>query len=254
MYIAIIGIGLGIIGLGLLSWWAQSHKEDTVFDYQKALLFHRGRFARVLDAGTYRLSRKHDTVMKIDVRPVLYTLPGQEILTSDKISIKITAGGTYSVVDPRAAFSSGISYAATFYADAQTVLRDIVQVHDLESLLGDRTEINAALQAALSAKAATIGLEVKDFTIRDIMLPAGLKKAFGGLLEAQKEAQIALEKARGEQAVLRSLANSSRLYAEHPTLLSARLVQALDTGAHTLVFNADTGAEKLPVIQPKRRT
>jgi regulator of protease activity HflC (stomatin/prohibitin superfamily) len=251
MYIAIVA-GVGVIGLGLLSWWLQTHKEDTIFDYQKALLFHRGRFTRVLDAGTYRLSRRHDTVITIDLRPVLYTLPGQEILTSDKISIKITAGGTYSVIDPQSAFTSGISYAATLYADAQTVLRDIVQVHDLEALLGDRTEINAALHAALSAKAAAIGLDVKDFTIRDIMLPAGLKKAFGGLLEAQKEAQVALEKARGEQAVLRSLANSSRLYAEHPTLLSARLIQALDTGAHTLVFNAEAGVDKMPMVQPKR--
>ncbi len=125
-----------------------------------------------------------------------------------------------------------------------------VQSLDLEALLGDRREINAQLQSALSAKASAVGLDLREISIRDIMLPAALKKAFGGLLEAQKEAQVAVEKARGEQAVLRSLANSARLYAEHPTLVSARLLQALDTGAHTLVLNA--GGDVPPAVLPKK--
>ena len=239
--------------VGAIIWW-QSHIEDTIFDYQKGLLFRRGRFIHLVEAGTHRLSRKHDFLVKIDLRPVLFSVPGQEILTKDKISIKLTAGGSYVVSDTHKAFMSGISYGAALYADAQSVVRDAIQAHDLEILLGDKTEINASMQAALKTKAATIGMDVNDFSIRDIMLPAGLKKAFGGLLEAQKEAQIAVEKARGEQAVLRNLANSSRLYAEHPTLLSARLVQALDKGAHTLVFNSDVSNPPLtPPNTPKKR-
>lgn len=230
--------------------WVRSHKEETVFDYQKALLFQKGRFIRILDAGSHRLSRKHDFVVKIDTRPVLFAVPGQEILTRDKVSIKVTAGGAYAVVDAHKAFLSNISYAAAIYADTQAALRDVVQAHDLETLLGDRSELNAQLLAALQPKVPALGLELRDLAIRDIMLPAGLKKAFGGLLEAQKEAQVALEKARGEQAVLRSLANSSRLYAEHPTLLSARLVQTLDTGEHTVVFNANPDK---PIAPPRRK-
>ena len=246
----IAGVVVVIAIAAALVAWRKALKEDTVFEYQKGLLFHRGRFARLLDAGTHQLSRKHDHLVKMDMRPALYTVPGQEILTRDKISIKITAGGSYAISDPRTVFSSSTSYAAAFYAEAQQVLREVVQGFDLESLLGDRSEINTAMHQALEAKAATMGLDVKAFAIRDIMLPAGLKKALGGLLEAQKEAQIAVEKARGEQAVLRSLANSSRLYAEHPTLLSARLVQTLDTGAHTLVFN--TAAEAPPPLPTRR--
>ncbi len=247
----IIGILVVVAAVGV-AVWSQFRREETIFDYQKGLLFNRGRFTRLLEAGTHRLSRRHDYVVKLDIRPTLYSVPGQEILTRDKISIKVTAGGAYLVADPHAAFSSGVSYAATLYAEAQQVLRDVIQAYDLETLLGDRSEINKGLQEGLGAKSAAIGLELKDFAIRDIMLPAGLKKAFGGLLEAQKEAQIALEKARGEQAVLRSLANSSRLFAEHPALLSARLVQALDTGAHTLVFNASS--DTAPVVSPRRTT
>lgn len=242
------GIIAVVLGTGVFIW-RQSRHDDTVFEYQKGLLFHKGRLTRIVDAGAYALSRKHDYLYKMDMRPILYSVPGQEILTKDKISIKLTAGGTYAINDPKAAFTSSVSYAATFYADAQGAMRDIISQYDLETLLGDRTAINAALHEALAPKAIAIGLELKDFIIRDIMLPAGLKKAFGGLLEAQKEAQVALEKARGEQAVLRSLANTSRLYSEHPSLLSARLMQALDTGAHTLVINADKTAAPLVVPQ-----
>jgi hypothetical protein len=71
------------------------------------------------------------------------------------------------------------------------------------------------------------------------MLPANLKRAFAGVLEAQKEAQRQLEKARGEQAVLRNLANSSAMYASNPMLLQARLVQVLDGGNNNVVFKTD---------------
>ncbi len=103
--------------------WKQLRKEETIFDYQKGLLFHKGRFARLLDAGTYELSRKHDHVIKMDTRPVLFTVPGQEILTRDRISVKVTVGGTYAIADPHTAFSGAMSYNATLYADAQGAWR-----------------------------------------------------------------------------------------------------------------------------------
>ena len=246
--VAFVGFILLTIILGVTFWW-RSKMEEIVYDYQKGILFHNGRFVRVVNAGIYRLARQQDYLVRIDIRPTLFTVPGQEVLTKDKISIKLTAGGNYAVTDTHVDFSSGVSYVATLYAEAQSAIRDVVQAYELENLLGDRTEINAALHKAVQTKATAIGLDLRDFSIRDIMLPAGLKKAFGGILEAQKEAQISIEKARGEQAVLRSLANSSRLYSEHPTLLSARLIQALDRGAHTLVFNSDPA--KTAIVSPR---
>ena len=71
------------------------------------------------------------------------------------------------------------------------------------------------------------------------MLPTNIKKAFSGILEEQKEAQRQLEKARGEQAVLRKLANVSGLYDVNPMLPQARLIQALSAGNNSVVFNAD---------------
>lgn len=76
------------------------------------------------------------------------------------------------------------------------------------------------------------------------MLPANLKKAFSGILEARKESQTQLEKARGEQAVLRNLANAAGLYETNPQLLQARIIQTLANGNNTIVF----GAEEKPVV------
>jgi hypothetical protein len=89
---------------------------------------------------------------------------------------------------------------------------------------------------------------VSGLAVRDVMLPANLKKAYSGALEAQKEAQKNLEKARGEQAVLRSLANSSKLYEEHPSLLQARVIQALANGNNSIVFGAD---DKMSIAKKK---
>ena len=76
------------------------------------------------------------------------------------------------------------------------------------------------------------------------MLPANLKKAFSGIIEAKKEAQTQLEKARGDQAVLRNLANAAGLYDANPQLLQARIIQTLANGNNTIVF----GANEKPVI------
>ena len=70
------------------------------------------------------------------------------------------------------------------------------------------------------------------------MLPNNLKRAYAGVLEAQKEAERRLEQARGEQAVVRSLANTARMLGENPALVQARMLQALDTGGNTLVFGS----------------
>lgn len=80
------------------------------------------------------------------------------------------------------------------------------------------------------------------------MLPANLKKAFAGILEAKKEAQKQLEKARGEQAVLRNLANSSAMFDGNPMLLQARIIQSLSNGNNTVIFNAPDN----DIVVPKK--
>lgn len=234
-----------------LAWalWRRS-LTTTVYDHQKGLLFRRGAFERELDAGTYRLWSAHDKIEVFDLRDMPLSVLGQEMLTADKINPRVTLIGSYRVKQPRLAQSRSTSFLFDVTTAAQLALRDAVARLTLDQLLETQSAIGPEIQAAIAAKAAELGIEISALAVRDVMLPANLKRAYAGVIEAQKEAQRKLEVARGEQAVLRSLANTARLYAETPTLLQARVVQALESGNNSIIFGTD-GALHVKPPSPK---
>lgn len=211
-------------------------KTQIVYAYQKGLLFDKGVLKTVLGAGAHRYASRYQSIQTVDTRKTIVTLSGQDILTRDNVNIKLTLVGFYEVVDVVKAMTGHASFVVTLHNLAQIELRRIVNTLTIDELLEGKTDLDKAIQSSLASHGKTLGLTLSDFAIRDVMLPANLKRAFAGLLEAQKEAQRQLEKARGEQAVLRSLANASKLYEGNPMLLQARLIQTLSTGNNSIVF------------------
>jgi regulator of protease activity HflC (stomatin/prohibitin superfamily) len=233
----LIAGGLVVAAVAL---WLKRHVETKiVYDFEKGLLYRDGSFVRMLDAGRYRILKDRSRIDTVDTRKLPFTLSGQEVLTKDNIQVRITTVGQYQVTDVAKAAHEVASYHAEFHTLAQLVLREQVGNLTLEELLDKKTELNAKLLASVEEGAKLLGLTVSAFAVRDVMLPANLKKAFVGTLEAQKEAQRQLEVARGEQAVLRSLANSSKLYENNPSLLQARVIQALSNGNNSIIFGSD---------------
>jgi regulator of protease activity HflC (stomatin/prohibitin superfamily) len=121
----------------------------------------------------------------------------------------------------------------------QLALREVVAELTLDDLMAARKTLDAEVLKRATEKVTSIGLALKDLAIRDIILPASLKKSLSGVIEAQKDTLKNLEKVRGEHAVLRSLANAASLYKDNPALLNARLIQTLEQGGNTIVFGAD---------------
>lgn len=230
---------LFILLLIVFSFWVRLFDFLTIYEFQKGILYKNGSFVKILDAGKHYYHKSNSMIHVLDIRKSLINLPGQEVLTKDNVSIKITLVGFYEITDPIKAVHQSENYVTEFYNLSQIVLRNLVGAVSIDELLEKKGEIDAQLLAGVSEKAKDLGLTVSTLSVKDIMLPANLKKAFSGILEARKEAQRQLEKARGEQAVLRSLANSSSMYESNPMLLQARLVQALSTGNNNIVFNVD---------------
>lgn len=230
LLIILLTAGVLLLGLKLVA-------SVTVYEFQRGLLYRNGAFSRILGPGKYYYFRPVTTVDILDIRKKLVTLSSQEILTKDPVNVKITLAGFYEIVDPVKARHAAEHYITEFYNHAQLLLRDIVSTLPLDTLVEKTGEIDEQLLTGISEKAEELGLAVTRLAIKDIMLPASLKKAYSGVIEAQKEAQRLLEKTRGEQAALRSLANSSKMYDANPELLQARLIQALESGGNTLVID-----------------
>ncbi len=235
---AVLGLLALLVLVGWL-WARQNITTATVYSWQTALRFTDGAFDGLLAPGRYRHLKRRTTLRIVDTRKQLVTIPGQEILTRDNINIRITLVAGFSIDDPVKALTEVANYHTDFYMRAQLVLRARISDLTLDDVLVARAAFDEILLADAQPEAEALGLSLHSLAIKDIMLPGNLKRAYAGVLEAKKEAERLLENARGETAVLRSLANSSKAYAGNPTLLQARIIQSLGSGGNSIVFAAD---------------
>jgi regulator of protease activity HflC (stomatin/prohibitin superfamily) len=151
---------------------------------------------------------------------------------------------SYQVTDPVKAAHETQNWRGDLYNFAQLALRSVVSSASVEALLNERLEIGARLFARVQPEAAKIGLNVLAVEVKDVMFPADLKRAFSDVLKAKQEGQAALERARGEGAALRNLANAARVLEGNPALMNLRLMQSLSAAknaGNTLVLGVPGG-------------
>ncbi|MCL5270766.1 MAG: slipin family protein [bacterium] len=220
----IIVVGLVV---GIYRYYVQ---KAIVFEYERGLFFVNGTLRRTLSAGRYRYLRFRSLIQRIDIRLRSLTIPAQEIITADNVTIKITLAAQYFVADPALAVTRVEKFSDALYMTLQLALREMVGAARIEELLERRSAIGKTIQDQTEAELKEIGLTVKKVDIKDVTFPGELKKIFARVVEAQKEGLALLEKARGETAALRNLANAARMLEGNPNLLQLRLFQSLDGG------------------------
>jgi len=131
-------------------------------------------------------------------------------------------------------------------------LREIVGKEKIDALLENRAGISARLMELTSKKASELGLKLISADAKDVMFSGEMKKVFAQVVKAQKEGQAALERARGETAALRNLANAARIMDDNPNLLQLRALQALtDSSGNTLVLGLPNSAVPLVLRSEK---
>lgn len=220
----------------------------TVFEYERGLLYRNGRFQNILDPGRHWVFRRTSTVTKVDVRPRVISVPGQEVLTADGVSLKVSLAATYEVVDPNVAINSVESYVQSLYTTLQLAAREVIGKAKIDDLLQDRDSFTRRLFELSVEPVSLIGVKLVDCNIKDIMVPGSLKKMFAQVVQAQKEGQAALERARGETAALRNLANAARLIEDKPSLMQLRLLQEVAAqSGNTIVLGFPQSSTPLPM-------
>jgi regulator of protease activity HflC (stomatin/prohibitin superfamily) len=219
-----------------------------------ALLYHYGHYVRQLGAGRHQFWGIEWTIHMIDLRKAIMPVAGQEVLTADNIGLKLSLIITYQVTDPVKAVHETQHWQGDLYNTAQLAMRGVVGAVAFEALLNQRLEIGAQLLARVQPDAAKIGIHVQALEVKDVMLPADLRRAFSEVLKARQEGQAALERARGESAALRNLANAARVLEGNPALMNLRLMQSLSAAqnaGNTLVLGIPGGFVPLKNGKPR---
>lgn len=213
-------------------------KKITVYEYQKGLKYSKGKFVKILDAGQYWIYTPDTKIDLIDIRPRFTSISGQEILSSDGVTLKISLALQYQIEDPHIAVNRVRNYEEGLYLILQMALREIIGQENIDDLLEKRKISSDKLKELAGSKIEELGLKLLSVDVKDIMFPGELKKMFAGVVKAKKEGQAILEKARGETAALRNLANGARMLEDNPNLLQLRLIQVLgESSGNTLVLN-----------------
>jgi regulator of protease activity HflC (stomatin/prohibitin superfamily) len=242
-----VGIVVVAVILLLVAVKALGLRQVFVYEYQKGLLYNRGRYLRTLDPGSYWIGR-YSMITPVDIRPEFITIQGQDVLSADGVTLKISLAAEFQVIDPNLAVNKNQNFRGSLYLTLQMALREIVGKEKIDPLLENRAGIAGKLMELASGKASDLGLKLISADVKDMMLAGEMKKAFSQVVKAQKEGQAALEKARGETAALRSLANAARLMDDNPNLLQLRALQTLqDSSGNTLVVGLPGGV--LPVAR-----
>jgi regulator of protease activity HflC (stomatin/prohibitin superfamily) len=213
-------------------------RRTTVHDYEVGLHYVSGRLRRTLPPGGHWLWRPFSTVRLVDLRTRIVTVPAQEVLSADNVSVRASLLLRYKVVRPELAINGAVDFEEAIYADAQLALREIAGGLAVEDLVAKRDELGAALEARVKPRAEILGIALESAGIKDLIFPPMLRQVFHQVVEARKASQASLERARGEVATLRSLANAARMLENNPGLLALRTLQTATDGKHTLVLGA----------------
>jgi regulator of protease activity HflC (stomatin/prohibitin superfamily) len=208
-------------------------RKAVVPEGHAGLLYQKGHYARTLGAGQYWLWGSSTRIELVDLRLRSLTVPGQEVLCRDQVTLKVSVAVRYAVASPDVAHHRVQSYTEQLYLAVQLALRAETGQHPLEELVSGRVALGEALRARVAEQARGFGLAVETAEIKDVMLSADLRRAFAEALKARKEGQAALEKARGETAALRNLANAARMVEQSPALLQLRALQTLGSASST---------------------
>jgi regulator of protease activity HflC (stomatin/prohibitin superfamily) len=194
------------------------------------LLFVDGKLVRTLQPGAYAFwnFRKNVAAEVIDLRVQSLEVSGQELLTRDKVSLRVNLAASLRVVDPVAARTKVAKYGDYLYRELQYGLRKAVSAKTLDELLGDKASLDADIFAYVHGRVDELGLEVLGVGVKDVILPGDMKEILNSVVQAEKAAQANVIRRREEASATRSLLNTAKLIEESPTLMRLKELEALE--------------------------
>lgn len=199
-----------------------------VFEYERGLLYKDGKLAQTLQPGRYVFWRwENAQVTKVSLRQMSHVVPGQEILTADRVEVRISLVAQFAVKDPALAINSVESYTDQLYQELQLGLRDLVAGRTIDQLLEARAALGNDLLAQVAPNALTYGLSLKRVGVRDIVLPGNVRNIMLKEVEADRQGRADLVKARAEISVARARANTAKIMSENPNAARLQEIDAL---------------------------
>lgn len=199
----------------------------VVQQYERGVIFVLGRLIGAKGPGLFLVPPFISHMMKVDLRIVTLTVPPQEVITRDNVTIRVTAVLYFSVVDPIMAVINVVNFNQATSQIGQTTLRNVLGQSELDELLAERNKINRDLQAIIDEHTNRWGVKVTAVEIKDVELPATMQRAMAKQAEAEREKRAKVIHAEGELLASTQLAQAAAVIGSQPAALQLRYLQTL---------------------------
>ena len=217
----VIGVIVVILLLLLLS------AIRVVQQYERGVIFVLGRLIGAKGPGIFLVPPFITRMTKVDLRIVTLTVPPQEVITRDNVTIKVTAVIYFYVMDPAAAVVNVVNYLQATTQIGQTTLRNVLGQSELDELLAQRNKIDRELQAIIDEQTERWGVKVTAVEIKDVELPTTMQRAMAKQAEAEREKRAKIIHAEGELQASAQLAEAAKMIGSQPATLQLRYLQTL---------------------------
>ena len=203
---------------------------------QCALLTIDGKVDRLLPAGAYAFWKYGRTIAVelVDLRLKAVEVSGQDIMTRDKVSLRLNLSATFRYTDVLHAFARLQKPADHLYRELQFALRAAVGTRTLDELLENKTVIDDVVTAHMAAKLSPYGMQLESVGVKDIVLPGEMKTILTQVVQAEKQAQANVVRRREETAATRSLLNTAKVMEDNPVALRMKELETLERVAERI--------------------
>lgn len=211
---------------------------ETVNEGCIGMLYLNGEYIKQLTPGSYAFWKGQNDffIRTVDQRLTRLEIPGQEILTKDKVSLRLNFDAYYRVINPEAAINTVKDYKEYIYNELQFALRKVLGEKTLDEILNTKENLSSQAVNLVKENANRAGVSITQAGIRDVVLPGDMREILNRVVETEKQAQANLIKRREEVAATRSLLNTAKMMENNPTLMRLKEMETLER----ITENVDT--------------
>jgi len=208
---------------------AVSRSIKVVQQYEKGVLYRFGRVQpQVVEPGLTFIRPVGDRLQKVNMQIIAMTVPAQDGITRDNVSVRVDAVVYFRVVEPIKATVNVQNYMSAISQQAQTSLRSIIGQSEMDQLLAERETVNRELRRIIDEPTEEPwGVRVERVEIKDVSLPEGMKRSMSRQAEAERERRARIITADGEYQASKRLAAAAAVMAKDPAALQLRLLQTV---------------------------
>lgn len=196
-------------------------------EYERGVIFRLGRLIAARGPGLFFVWPPFERMVRVDQRVLTMDVPAQEVITQDNVTIKVNAVLYFMVVDPSRAVVNVMDYIRATMQIAQTTVRSVIGKVELDTVLADRSQINAEIQQIIDEQTEPWGVKVTIVEIKDVELPQVMQRAMARQAEAERERRAKIIHAQGEFEASVKLAEAADIIAHEPVTLQLRYLQTL---------------------------